>query len=141
VTELIGARTPRAYPGPVTYRNGYRQCRWDTLTGIELQIRKLRQGSYFSSFLESRKRREQALLNVVHQTYTSTGSRPASGPPGLRVRHPHRQVSVSRICRELERTGRGLPHSPSGGDFPSLAGCEALKVRNSDNTPSKRPKR
>jgi hypothetical protein len=34
-----------------------------------LQIPKLRQGSYFPSFLQPRKRSEQALVSVVQQTY------------------------------------------------------------------------
>jgi transposase-like protein len=49
-------------------RNGYRQRRWHTRAGeVELQIPKIRQGSYFPSFLEPRRRSEQALLAVVQQ--------------------------------------------------------------------------
>jgi putative transposase len=36
---------------------------------IELQIPKLRQGSYFPSFLQPRRRSEQALVAVVQQAY------------------------------------------------------------------------
>ena len=62
--------------GP-THRNGYRPRRWDTRAGeIELQIPKIRQGSYFPSFLEPRRRSEQALLAVVQQ----------ADPPDLRRR-------------------------------------------------------
>ena len=44
--------------------------RWDTRAGeIELQIPKIRQGSYFPSFLQPRKRSEQALVSVVQQAY------------------------------------------------------------------------
>jgi len=40
--------------------------RWDTRAGeIELQIPKLRRGSYFPSLLRPRKRFEQALVSVV----------------------------------------------------------------------------
>jgi putative transposase len=53
-----------------THRNGYRARRWDTRAGeIELQIPKIRQGSYFPGFLAPRKRSEQALLSVVQQAY------------------------------------------------------------------------
>ena len=53
-----------------THRNGYRPRRWDTRAGeIELQIPKIRQGSYFPSFLEPRRRSEQALVAVVQQAY------------------------------------------------------------------------
>lgn len=36
---------------------------------IELQIPKLRHGSYFPSLLESRRHAEKALLNVIHRVY------------------------------------------------------------------------
>src|SRR4051794_3749737 len=69
VAELIGAQRGERRPEDrATHRNGYRSRRWDTRAGeLELQIPKLRQGSYFPSFLEPRKRSEQALLAVVQQ--------------------------------------------------------------------------
>ena len=53
VSELIGAERGERRPEErLTQRNGYRPRRWDTRAGeIELQIPKLRQGSYFPSFL------------------------------------------------------------------------------------------
>jgi putative transposase len=54
----------------MTHRNGYRGREWQTRAGtVELQIPKLRRGSYFPSFLEPRRRSEQALLSVVQQAY------------------------------------------------------------------------
>ena len=52
VSELVGARLGERRPEDrATHRNGYRPRRWDTRAGeIELQIPKLRQGSYFPSF-------------------------------------------------------------------------------------------
>jgi putative transposase len=51
-------------------RNGYRLRPWDTRVGtLELQIPKLRQGSYFPSWLEPRRRAEQALVAVVAEAY------------------------------------------------------------------------
>src|SRR5437763_5612863 len=47
VSELIGAKLGERSEDRATYRNGYRPRRWDTRAGeIELQIPKLRQGSY-----------------------------------------------------------------------------------------------
>ena len=71
VSELIGAeRGERRPEDRATHRNGYRARRWDTRAGeIELQIPKIRQGSYFPSFLAPRRRSEQALLSVVQQAY------------------------------------------------------------------------
>jgi len=55
----------------VNQRNGYRPREWDTRTGtVELAIPKLRQGSYFPSWLlERRRRAEQALVSVVATAY------------------------------------------------------------------------
>src|SRR6476620_7110769 len=54
VCELIGAELGERRPDDrATHRNGYRSRRWDTRAGeMELQIPKIRQGSYFPSFLE-----------------------------------------------------------------------------------------
>ena len=55
----------------VNRRNGYRPREWDTRVGtIELQIPKLREGSYFPGWLlERRRRAEQALISVVATSY------------------------------------------------------------------------
>src|SRR5918911_3373044 len=88
VSALIGAeRGERCPEDRLTHRNGYRPRRWDTRAGgIELQIPKIRQGSYFPSFLQPRKRSEQALVSVVQQAYvcgvsTPRGGTPRGGPP------------------------------------------------------------
>src|SRR5689334_3822764 len=56
VSELIGAERGERRPDDrATHRNGYRPRRWDTRAGeVELQIPKIRQGSYFPSFLGPR---------------------------------------------------------------------------------------
>jgi putative transposase len=67
VTEQIGASKYQRTPNRKTQRNGYREPRdWDTRVGpIGLAIPKLREGSYFPSFLGPRRRAEKALLAVV----------------------------------------------------------------------------
>src|SRR5438045_6805163 len=70
ISELIGAQLGERTEDRATHRNGYRPRRWDTRAGeIELQIPKIRQGSYFPTFLQPRKRSEQALVAVVQQAY------------------------------------------------------------------------
>ena len=69
VTELTGL--PHGERDPergLTNRNGYRDRRWDTTVGtIELAIPRVRDGSYFPSLLEPRRRAERALLVVIQE--------------------------------------------------------------------------
>ena len=70
VAAQIGAGRYERNDERVTQRNGYRGRPWDTRVGtLELQIPKLRQGSYFPSWLEPRRRAEQALVAVVAEAY------------------------------------------------------------------------
>jgi putative transposase len=72
VAARIGAELGERTPERLTHRNGYRPRAWDTRVGqIELAIPKLRQGSYFPSFLEPRRRAEQALVAVVQEAYVN----------------------------------------------------------------------
>src|SRR3954468_10763083 len=70
VAAQIGAGRYERSGERVTQRNGYRTRPWDTRVGsLELEIPKLRQGSYFPSWLEPRRRAEQARVAVVAEAY------------------------------------------------------------------------
>ena len=70
VDALCGARYGERSDARVNSRNGHRERRSDTRAGtINLEIPKLRKGSYFPSLLEPRRRAEQALVSVVCQAY------------------------------------------------------------------------
>src|SRR5690349_18030249 len=70
LTQHVGADLDERTPERTTQRNGYRSRAWDTRVGtIELAIPKLRTGSYFPTFLEPRRRSEQALVTVVAEAY------------------------------------------------------------------------
>src|SRR5450759_2347608 len=73
VSELTGL--PKGERDPerrLTHRNGYRERRWDTRVGtIDLAVPRVRDGSYFPSLLEPRRRAERALLAVVQEAYVS----------------------------------------------------------------------
>jgi putative transposase len=70
VSAQIGAERYARTPERTTQRNGYRAREWDTRVGtLALAIPKLREGSYFPSWLEARKRGEQALVAVVAEAY------------------------------------------------------------------------
>jgi len=68
---LCGAGYRERSEERVNQRNGYRQREWDTRSGtVELDIPRLREGSYFPHWLlEPRKRAERALAQVVVESY------------------------------------------------------------------------
>jgi putative transposase len=123
VSELIGAAHGERRPdGRLTQRNGYRSREWDTRVGvIELQIPKLRQGSYFPhGLLEPRKRGEQALLSVVQQAYVCGVSTRRVDQLvetlGLRIS----RSEVSRVCALLDEQAEAFRQRPLEGDYPYL---------------------
>jgi transposase-like protein len=106
----------------VAHRNGYRPRTWDTRVGeLELAIPRLRQGSYFPSFLEPRRRAEQALVAVVQEAYVN----------GVSTRRVDRLVEqlgvagmskdqVSRLCRGLDEQVESFRERPLEGRYPYL---------------------
>jgi putative transposase len=133
VSELIGAELGERNPEVrMTQRNGYRRREWDTRVGVvDLQIPKLRQGSYFPhGLLEPRKRGEQALLSVVQQAYVCGVSTRRVDQLveslGLRVS----RSEVSRICALLDEQVEAFRCRPLEGDYPYLwLDGKAEKVR------------
>ena len=121
VAGQIGAELGEVSGERVTQRNGYRPRPWDTRAGeIELQIPKLRQGSYFPSFLHPRRRAEQALVAVVQEAYVN----------GVSTRKVDRLVEqmglhltkdqVSRLCRGLDEQVQIFRERPLEGRYPYL---------------------
>jgi transposase-like protein len=123
VAQLAGAELGERAPGRrQAQRNGYRERRWDTRVGeIELQIPRLRTGSYLPSFLEPRRRAEQALVAVVQEAYVN----------GVSTRKVDRLVEqmglrglskdqVSRMCRALDEQVQAFRERPLEGAYPYL---------------------
>ena len=119
ISELIGAQRGERTEDRVTHRNRYRPRRWDTRAGeIELQIPKMRQGSYFPSFLQPRKRSEQALVSVVQQAYVCGVSTRRVDQLveslGLRIS----RSEVSRIAGLLYEQVQAFRQRPLEGRYP-----------------------
>jgi putative transposase len=122
VTQAAGAAYGERSGGRVARRNGYRERAWDTRVGsIELAIPKLRAGSYFPSFLEPRRRSEQALVAVVQEAYVN----------GVSTRKVDRLVEalglagvskdqVSRLCRGLDEQVMAFRERPLERAYPYL---------------------
>jgi putative transposase len=122
VSQKIGAERHARSAERVTYRNGYRQRSWDTRVGtIDLQIPKLRQGSYFPSLLEPRRRAEKALVAVVQEAYVHGVSTrkmddlvQALGMTGVS------KSQVSRLCEELDEVVQAFRNRPLEGRYPYI---------------------
>jgi len=122
VSELVGAaHGERAPEERLTHRNGYRARTWATRAGeLELAIPKLRRGSYFPSFLEPRRRSEQALVSVVQEAYVAGVSTRKVDQVveslGLRIS----KSEVSRICAGLDEQVDAFRNRPLEGSYPYL---------------------
>jgi putative transposase len=121
VSELIGAERGERAPERLTQRNGYRPRPWHTRAGeLELQIPKLRRGSYFPSFLEPRRRSEQALVSVVQEAYVAGVSTRKVDQVveslGLRIS----KSEVSRVCAGLDEQVEAFRGRPLEGRYPYL---------------------
>lgn len=85
-------------------RNGTRPKEWDTRVGtVDLKVPRVRDGSYFPSILEPRRRAEKALTAVVQEAYVQGVSTrrvddlvQALGMKGIS------KSQVSRLCQEMD---------------------------------------
>ena len=140
IAELTGAGLYERSPERANQRNGYRRRGWDTRVGsLELAIPRLRSGSYFPSFLEPRRRSEQALVAVVAEAYVN----------GVSTRKVERLVAqlgiesmsrstVSRLCKTLDEQVTIFRERPLEGRYPYLwLDAKAEKVRGPGEVRSK----
>jgi putative transposase len=122
VAGLIGAERHERTGERTAYRNGSRVRTWDTRVGtIELDIPKIRPGTYFPSLLQPRRRAEHALLAVVQEAYVHGVSTRkvddlvrALGLDGLS------KSEVSRICGELDTVVAAFRTRPLVGEHRYL---------------------
>lgn len=132
VDRLTGAGPYERTEARQNSRNGYRERPFDTRVGtLELAVPKLRQGSYFPSFLEPRRRSEEALASVIQEAYVH----------GVSTRKVEKLVQsmgiqqlskseVSRVCAGLSEQVEGFRQRPLTRNYPYLwLDATHLKVR------------
>jgi transposase-like protein len=122
----VGSRTGAGYGEKsaerLVQRNGYRDREWQTRAGtVDLQIPRLRKGSYFPGFLEPRRMAEKALTTVIQEAYIqgiSTRSVDdlvqAMGMSGIS------KSQVSRVCEEIDERVNAFLERPIEGNWPYL---------------------
>lgn len=121
VTQHLGAARYERTSERRGERNGSRERRWDTRVGsLTLRVPRVRDGSYFPSLLEPRRRTERALVAVVQEAYVQGVSTrrvdelvQALGLQGV----SKSQVSV--LCAELDGEVERFRTRPlSGVSYP-----------------------
>lgn len=104
VAQHVGAGRYERTAARTGERNGTRERRWDTRVGsLTLRVPRVRDGSYFPSLLEPRRRAERALVAVVQEAYVQGVSTrrvddlvQALGLGGIS------KSQVSLLCQELD---------------------------------------
>jgi putative transposase len=120
VAEHVGAERHERSADRTGYRNGYRERPWDTRVGtIELKVPRVRDGSFFPSLLEPRRRAERALVAVVQEAYLQGVSTrrvddlvQALGMQGIS------KSQVSRMCADLDREVERFRTRKLEGPYP-----------------------
>ena len=112
----VGAEPYERTDERATYRNGYRDRRFDTRLGsLQLRIPKLREGGFVPSFIEHRKRSEQALVSVIQEAVVRGVSTrkveavlESFGIAGVSA------GQVSQLCAGLDEKVRAFRERPLG---------------------------
>ena len=104
VTQQVGAGRYERTPERRGERNGSRERRWDTRVGsITLSVPRVRDGSYFPSLLEPRRRAERALVAVVQEAYVQgVSTRRVDELAQTLGLNGISKSQVSLLCQELD---------------------------------------
>jgi transposase-like protein len=130
---VVGAEWGKPSPDRTAQRNGYRHRDLDTRVGtIDVQIPKLRQGTYFPEWLmERRKRAETALITVVADCYLAgVSTRRMDKLVKTLGIHSLSKSQVSRMAADLDEHVDQFRHRPldDAGPFTFVA-ADALTMK------------
>jgi len=131
-TALIGAARYERSEGRLTQRNGHRPRLLATPAGdVELAIPKLREGSFFPSLLERRRRIDRALYAVVMEAYVhGVSTRKVDDlVKALGVASGISKSEVSRICSALDQELEAFRTRPLDHNEFVYVFCDATYVK------------
>ena len=123
IEEVCGAGYRERSDDRVNARNGYRGRPWDTRVGtIDLQIPKLRHGSYFPGWLlEPRRRAEKALTAVVAEAYAlGVSTRKVEDLVQALGIEKLSKSQVSQLAKELDGVVKSFRERPLTGSYTYL---------------------
>ena len=120
VSQHLGAERHERTAERSGQRNGYREREWDTRVGtLGLRVPRVRDGSYFPTLLEPRKRAEQALVAVVREAYVQgVSTRKVDGLVQALGLDGISKSQVSRLCETLDEEVERFRGRPLGGAYP-----------------------
>ncbi len=141
ITAEIGAAKGEVSLERATHRNGYRPRAWETRVGeLELLVPRKRSGeAYFPSFLEPRRRCEQAIVACVMEAYVNgVSTRKVDRLVEQLGIHGMSKDRVSALCRALDEQVEAFRSRPLEGEHPYLwLDAKQLKVRDRGHVRSK----
>src|ERR671927_1031593 len=132
IAEHVGAERHERTAERSGYRNGYRERPWDTRVGtIELKVPRVRDGIFFPSLLEPRRRAERALVAVVQEAYVQgISTRRVDDLVQALGMHGISKSQVSRLCAELDQEVERFRTRKLVGGYPYVwLDATFLKVR------------
>ena len=138
VTQKVGAEPHERSEERTGYRNGHRDRRWDRRLGtLSLKVPKVREGGYVPSFIEHRKRSEQALISVIQEAVVQGVSTrkietvlAEFGIAGVSA------GQVSQLCSALDEKVRQFRERPLGESRYVWVDALYEKVREGDRVES-----
>ena len=120
-SSAIGAERHERTEARLTYRNGSRPRTLDTRVGrLEVQIPKLRSGSFLPSLLEPRRRIERALVAVIQEAYVhGVSTRKVDDLVAAMGGCSVSKTEVSRLCQQLDAELAEFRDRPlDDGEYP-----------------------
>lgn len=135
VSALTGATHGERSEARLTQRNGYRSRALETRMGtVNLEIPRLRKGSYYPSFLAPRRRWEKAFVNVVSEAYVLGVSTrkvedlmEAMGAQGVK------RSEVSRMSQMLDREVEVFRNRHLGEKAHPYVWLDAIHIKTRDH--------
>ena len=133
VEEHVSAARHERTPGRTGQRNGYRERSWNTtrVGTVELKVPRVRDGGYFPSLLEPRRKAERALAALVQEAYYVHGVSirkvdelvKALGMGGIS------KSRVSELCEQLDVEVERFRNRPLEGSYYPYVWVDATYVK------------
>ena len=132
VRQHVGAERHERTEARTGQRTGYRERPWDTRVGsIDLHVPRVRDGSFYPSLLEPRRRAERAVVAVVQEAYVhGVSTRRVDDLVQALGMSGSSKSQVSRLCAELDAEVERFRTRRLEGPYPYVwLDATVVKVR------------